>query len=197
VPGVPRKIEFDYDRAIDRATQLFWRKGYSNTSLRDLLKAMGIGEGSFYNTVKSKKRLYVECLKHYNDTVSRRRLNALLSRESVKEGIRAFFKTVLDELDDPRTPRVCLLAASLSGDVLAERELKRCVLADMKGFYGAFVEHLTAAKERGELAENFDVEVAAQVIVTYLQGLFRVIRVLQSRAEVERQIEALLRGLGL
>jgi TetR/AcrR family transcriptional repressor of nem operon len=182
---------------MDRATQLFWRKGYSNTSLRDLLKAMGIGEGSFYNTVKSKKRLYVECLKHYNDTVSRRRLNALLSRESVKEGIRTFFKTVLDELDDPRTPRVCLLAASLSGDVLAERELKRCVLADMKGFYGAFVERLTAAKERGELAENFDVEVAAQVIVTYLQGLFRVIRVLQSRAEVERQIEALLRGLGL
>jgi TetR/AcrR family transcriptional repressor of nem operon len=197
VRGVPRKIEFDYARAIDRATQLFWRKGYSNTSLRDLLKAMGIGEGSFYNAVKSKKRLYMECLKHYNDTVSRRRLNALVSRESVKESIRAFFKTVLDELDDPRTPRVCLLAASLSGDVLAERELKRCVLADMKAFYGAFTESLSRAKERGELAENFDVEVAAQVMVTYLQGLFRVIRVLQSRAEVERQIEALLRGLDL
>jgi hypothetical protein len=39
--------------------------------------------------------------------------------------------------------------------------------------------------------------VAAQVIVTYLQGLFRVIRVLQTRAEVERQIETLLTGLGL
>jgi TetR/AcrR family transcriptional repressor of nem operon len=194
---VPRKIEFDYDRAIDRATQLFWRKGYSNTSLRDLLKAMGIGEGSFYNTVKSKKRLYVECLKHYNDTVSRRRLNALFSGESAKEGIRAFFKTLLDELDDPRTPRVCLLAGSLSGDVLAERELKRCVLADMKAFYGAFAERLTAAKELGEIPENFDAAATAQVIVTYLQGLFRVIRVLQSRAEIERQIDALLHGLGV
>src|SRR5689334_15526879 len=184
---VPRKIQFDYAQALDRATHLFWKKGYSNTSLRDLLKAMGIGEGSFYNTVKSKKRLYLECLKHYNDTVSRRRLNALLSKASVKEGIRAFFKTILDELDDPRTPRVCLLARSMSGDVLQERELRKPVLTDMKAFYGAFSERLQRAKEHDELPKDFDVDVAAQVIVTYLQGLFRVIRVLQSRAEVERQ----------
>jgi TetR/AcrR family transcriptional repressor of nem operon len=194
---MPRKIEFDYAQAIDRATQLFWKKGYSNTSLRELLKSMGIGEGSFYNTVRSKKHLYLECLKHYNDTVSRRRLNALLSRESVKEGIRAFFKTVLDELDNPRTPQVCLLAASLSRDVLEERPLNKSVVAGMKAFSGAFSQRLRAAKDRGELPEDFDVEVAAQVIVTYLQGLFRVIRVLQTRAEVERQIETLLTGLGL
>src|SRR5579864_9404138 len=150
---MPARIEFDYERAIDRATGVFWRKGYSNASLRDLLKAMGIGEGSFYNTVGSKKRLYLECLKHYNDTVSRRRLNALLSRESVKEGIRAFFKTVLDELDDPKTPRVCLLAASLSRDVLEERTLNKSVVADMKAFSGAFSQRLRAAKDRGELPE--------------------------------------------
>jgi TetR/AcrR family transcriptional regulator, transcriptional repressor for nem operon len=194
---MPRQIAFDYEQAIDRATQLFWKKGYSNTSLRDLLKVMGIGEGSFYNTVKSKKRLYLECLKHYNATVSRRRLDALLSQRSVKAGIRAFFKTVLDELDDPRTPRVCLLAASMSGDVLAERELRRYVLKDMKAFSGCFTERLKAAKEAGELPMDFDVETGAQVVVTYLQGLFRVIRVLHSRAQVERQIDALLTGLGL
>jgi TetR/AcrR family transcriptional repressor of nem operon len=194
---MPRKIEFDYDRAIQRATQLFWKKGYSNTSLRDLLKVMGIGEGSFYNAVKSKKHLYLECLKHYNDTVSRRRLEALMSKASVKQGIRAFFKAVLDELDDPKTPRVCLLAGSLSGDVLAERQLKHYVVKEMTAFSDCFIQRLKTAMEAGELPDDFDVEVAAQVIVTYLQGLFRIIRVLQNRAQVERQIEALLNGLGL
>ena len=192
-----RKLEFDYAKAIDRATRLFWRKGYSGTPMRDLLRAMGIGEGSFYNTLKSKKRLYLECLRHYNDTVTRRRLSALRSPQSVKDGIRAFFKTVLDELDDPRTPRVCLLAGSLSGDVLAERELKQYVLKEMKAFHNAFSERLSSAKESGELPQSLEVEVAAQVMVTYLQGLFRVIGVLQNRPEIERQIEVLLRGLGL
>jgi len=194
---MPARIEFDYERAIDRATGVFWRKGYSNASLRDLLKAMGIGEGSFYNTIGSKKRLYLECLKHYNDTVSRRRLDALLSKPSVKHGVRAFFKTVLDELDDPRTPRVCMLSASLSNDVLAERELQRCVLRDMESFFNVFKDRLEAAKKSNELPGDFNVKVAAEVIVTYLQGLFRVIRVLQNRAQVEQQIEMLLRGLGL
>ena len=192
-----RKIEFDFDKAIERATRLFWQKGYSNTSLRDLLKAMRIGEGSFYNTVKSRKNLYLQCLKHYNDTVSRRRLNALLSETSVKAGVRAFFRTVLDELDDPRTPRVCLLAGSLSSDVLQARDLKQYVVCEMETFTRGFVERLKAAKQSGELPADFEEEVAAQVLVTYLQGLFRVIRVLNARAQVERQIDALLAGLGL
>ncbi|HLN97927.1 MAG TPA: TetR/AcrR family transcriptional regulator [Pyrinomonadaceae bacterium] len=192
-----RKIEFDYNRAIEKATRLFWEKGYSRTSLRELLRVMQIGEGSFYNSIKSKKQLYLECLKHYNNTVSRRRLDALLSDPSVKRGIRAFFKTVLDELDNPRTPRVCLLAGSLSNDVLEERTLERYVLAEMTTFADHFRAKLETARKNGELPANFKVEITAQIVMTYLQGLFRVIRVLHNRAEVEAQIETLLKGLGL
>ena len=194
---MPATIEFNRERAVDRATQVFWRKGYKNASLRDLLKAMGIGEGSFYNTFKSKRRLYLECLKHYNDTVSRRRLGALTGPASVKEGIRAFFQSVLHDLDNPKTPAVCLLAGSLSSDVLAERELGQVVLRDMQSFSEVFHKRMDAAKQSGELPSSFNSVLAAQVIITFLLGLFRVVRTLQSRAEVERQIEALLGGLGL
>jgi TetR/AcrR family transcriptional regulator, transcriptional repressor for nem operon len=194
---MPATIEFDYARAVDRATQLFWKKGYSDTSLRELLRTMGIGEGSFYNTFGSKKRLYLECLKHYNDTVSRRRLHALLSPSSAKAGVRAFFKSVLDDLENPKTPPVCLLSGSLSSEVLAERELGRIVLNDMRAFTASFIERLETAKAEGELPRTFEATVAAQVLVTYLQGLFRVVRVLQNRREIERQLDMLLHGLGL
>src|SRR5205814_7916012 len=126
-----RALEFDYDKAIDKATRVFWKNGYSGTSLHDLLKAIGIGEGSFYNTLKSKKQLYLECLKRYSDTVGRRRAEALLSPSSAKEGVRGFFRTVLDDLDDPRTPRACLLARSVSSDVLAERDLQKFVQTEI------------------------------------------------------------------
>src|SRR5262250_68913 len=168
-----RALEFDYDKAIDKATRVFWKKGYSDTSLRDLLKAIGIGEGSFYNTLKSKKQLYLECLKHYNETVGRRRGEALFSPASAKEGVRGLFKTVLDDLDDPRTPRVCLLARSVSSDVLEDRELQKFIRTDMTAFGGAFVSRLKSAKDTGELPPDFDAEAVAQIIFTYLQGLYR------------------------
>jgi TetR/AcrR family transcriptional regulator, transcriptional repressor for nem operon len=194
---MPARIEFDYARAIDRATQLFWKKGYRDTSLRDLLKTMGIGEGSFYNTFKSKRRLYLECLKHYNRTVSRRRLDALAAPASVKAGIRAFFHFLLDELDNPKIPSVCMLAGSVSGEVLRERELAATVTRDMQAFGDAFKKRLEEGKHSGELPANYDAEQAASVIMTFLMGLFRMIRVLNTRAEMEAQVEVLLRGLGL
>jgi len=103
---VARPREFDRAQAIERATRLFWAKGYSNTSVRDLLKVMRIGESSFYNDLGSKKSLYLECLKHYNGTVTRRRWEALTAESSIRRGVREFFAAVLDDLDDPKTPNV-------------------------------------------------------------------------------------------
>lgn len=192
-----RTLGFDLDKAIDKATLLFWKKGYSNTSLRELLKVMGIGEGSFYNTVKSKKNLYLLCLARYNETVGRRRLLALQSGATAGEGVRAFFKTVLDDLDDPKVPRVCLVASSLSADVLEERTLKPMVLDEITAFLTVFEDKLAAGVARGELPRDFDVPAVARLLVAYLQGLFRVIRVVQTRRETERQLDAMLGALGL
>jgi TetR/AcrR family transcriptional regulator, transcriptional repressor for nem operon len=194
---MPRPREFDYERAVARATRLFWAKGYSGTSLRDLLKAMGIGESSFYNAVGSKKALYLACLKHYNDVVTRRRLQALDSAGPVGRAVRRFFTCVLDELDDPKTPRVCLMAGSLSTEVLADGDLERYVVGEMRTFQDAFVARMERGQASGELPARYPSTASAQVLVTYLQGLFRVIRVLNTRREVEGQLDSLLRGLGL
>jgi TetR/AcrR family transcriptional repressor of nem operon len=192
-----RKRGFDYDRAVARATRLFWAKGYANTSLRDLLKVMGIGEGSFYNCFKGKKALYLECLRHYNDTVTRRRWEALASEPAARRGVRKFFEAVLDDLDDPRTPNVCLMAGSLSADVLSARDLRRYILGEMQSLEAALAARLAASRDSGELPADFDPQVAASVLVTFVQGLFRVIRTLKSRSQMEAQVEAVLAGLGL
>ena len=192
-----RALEFDYDKAIDKATRVFWKHGYSGTSLRDLLKAIGIGEGSFYNTLKSKKQLYLECLKHYNDTVGRRRAEALFSPSSAKEGVRGLFRTVLDDLDDPRNPRDCLLARSVSSDVLADRDLRKFVQTDIAALVGALSNRLRSAKDTGELPSEFDAEGVAQIISTWLQGLIRTALLSHDRSQLERQVHLFLTSLGL
>src|SRR5258708_5481242 len=192
-----RALEFDYDKAIDKATRVFWKNGYSGTSLRDLLKAIGIGEGSFYNTLKSKKQLYLKCLKHYNDTVGRRRAEALFSPSSAKEGVRGLFRTVLDDLDDPRNPRDCLLARSVSSDVLAERDLKKFVRTDIAALVGALSNRLRSAKDTAELPPEFDTEGVAQIISTCLRGLIRAALLPYDRAQLERQVDLFLTSLGL
>jgi TetR/AcrR family transcriptional regulator, transcriptional repressor for nem operon len=192
-----RGIEFDYDKAIDRATRVFWKTGYSNTSLRDLLRAMKIGEGSFYNTVKSKKNLYLECLKHYRATVINERHTALFSQKSAKLGVRALFKTVLDQMDDPKRPGLCLLAGSLSRDVLDEKDLREYIVGESAESGGRFIGLLKSAQESGELPKELDPTAVVQIILTYIHGMSRAAQISYDRQRIERQVEVLLKGLGL
>jgi TetR/AcrR family transcriptional regulator, transcriptional repressor for nem operon len=191
------KKRFDYAGAINEATRLFWAKGYSNASLRALLKVMKIGEGSFYNSFKSKKHLYLLCLKHYHRSLTSKRWQVFAAEPSVRKAIRRFFAVVLDDLDDPKVPNVCLMAASLSNDVLSSRDLRKHVLDEMRTMQEMLFQRLQQAKAAGELPAAFDAAVAAEVVVTYLQGFYRVVRVLHDREHMERQIETLLKGLGL
>ncbi len=192
-----RHRSFDLDRAVESAMRLFWERGYAGTSLRGLLRAMRIGESSFYHSFGSKRALYRRCLVHYNATVTGRRWAALAAESSVRRGVRRYFEAVLEDLSDERTPNVCLMAGSLSPDVLNQRELRRYITTEMGRLEEALVERLELGKRSGELPTSFESRVAGQVLVTFLQGLFRVIRTLVDRDRMAAQIEALLAGLGL
>ena len=54
---MPRTKAFDVTDALDKAKDYFWAHGYESTSMDDLLKAMGINRGSFYDTYAD----YVSC----------------------------------------------------------------------------------------------------------------------------------------
>jgi general secretion pathway protein D len=64
-----RPREFDEDAALDRAMDVFWRQGYQGTSTDDLMQAMGIGRGSFYNTFGSKRDVYLRTLDRCRDRI--------------------------------------------------------------------------------------------------------------------------------
>ena len=126
-----------------------------------------------------------------------RRITALLSPASAKEGVRGLFKSVLDDLDDPRTPRVCLVARSVSSDVFAEGDLRKIIQTGIAGLVGAYSERLKSAKDKGELPVEIKPELVAEVISTSVQGLYRTALLGYERAQLERQVDLFLRSLGL
>jgi AcrR family transcriptional regulator len=60
-----RPREFDIEKALDTAGELFWRKGYEGTSLADLTGAIGITPPSFYFAFKSKEALFKQVVDRY------------------------------------------------------------------------------------------------------------------------------------
>ena len=72
-----RPKAFDVERALDRAVEVFWTRGYEATSLCDLLEHMEIGRQSLYDTFGDKHGLFLAALERYRRAMSQSLLGAL------------------------------------------------------------------------------------------------------------------------
>ncbi|MEF1310915.1 TetR/AcrR family transcriptional regulator [Vibrio mytili] len=65
-----RKANFNRDEKLLVAMDVFWRKGFANTSISDLTDELNINRFSLYNTYGDKQQLYHEALDTYLKHVS-------------------------------------------------------------------------------------------------------------------------------
>ncbi len=63
-----RAKSFNRDEVLDKAVQIFWRKGFADTSLQDLEKATGVNKSGLYSEFKDKDDLFSECISRYGNT---------------------------------------------------------------------------------------------------------------------------------
>lgn len=62
---MPRKPEYDKNELIDRARDLFWKRGWAGTSLKNLEAVLQMRPGSFYAAFGSKDALFELALDKY------------------------------------------------------------------------------------------------------------------------------------
>ena len=69
--GRPRS--FDEREALEKATQVFWSKGYDGVTIDDLVAGMGVGRPSLYAVFGDKRTIFLRVLKAYAETERRSR----------------------------------------------------------------------------------------------------------------------------
>ena len=58
---MPRVKQFNEDEVLNKAMELFWKKGYNATSMQDIVDYLGINRASLYSTFGGKKNLSFKC----------------------------------------------------------------------------------------------------------------------------------------
>lgn len=111
-PGRPR--QFDEETVLDRVTEVFWKQGYAQTSVADLVEATGVHKPSLYRTFGSKDELFALVLKRYVTTRMEAFAERVESTAPGTDGIQQFLAAMRDDLVDGVASRGCLLVASSS-----------------------------------------------------------------------------------
>lgn len=56
---------YERENILQQATDLFWAKGFADTSLKQLEEKTGVNKSGLYAEFSGKEDLFLECLKHY------------------------------------------------------------------------------------------------------------------------------------
>ena len=166
--GRPR--EFDADEALDRALEVFWRKGYEGASLAELTEAMGINRPSLYAAFGNKEALFRRALDRYAEgpaAYTREALNAPTAREVAERLLHG----AADALTDPCHPPGCLgvMGALTCGE--AADSIREELCARRAAFEKELTRRLERAKADGDLPADTNCADLARLVMTIMQGM--------------------------
>ncbi|MCF3128786.1 TetR/AcrR family transcriptional regulator [Streptomyces olivochromogenes] len=188
-----RKREFDVDQAVDRAMDVFWRRGYAATSLQDLTSALGIGSGSLYAAFGSKEKLYGLALARYTSRNAAQLVAELESAKEVRPALRAVLMAMAEaDLCDPDRGCMTVNAATERAD---DPDTAAHVSATLKLVESTIAGALERAQVRGELTADKNPAELARLLTTFIQGLRVMGKARAGREFVESAVDAAMRTL--
>jgi TetR/AcrR family transcriptional regulator, transcriptional repressor for nem operon len=175
------------EKLLADGLELVHQRGLGASSVRDIVQAAGVPQGSFTNHFASKEAFGLEILARYREMTDAA-VGATLRNDALPplRRLRAWIDGQLEYLRKEDMRRGCLYG-NLSAEASEESPAIRAQLVTVFGKNQASVAYcLEAAIDAGELAPNTDAQELAGFIISSLQGAILIAKAQRSPAAVER-----------
>ena len=168
--AIGRPRTFCKNEALDRALQVFWRKGFEGASICDLTEAMGINPPSLYAAFGNKEQLFRQALNRYTEMHAEARAEALAAPR-VRDAMTTLLHNAARSLTDKSSPAGCLYVQGIAG-AGEHASCIRDMLNEKRAVYENDIrERLKRAKAEGELTEDADPTALARYFSAVTQGM--------------------------
>jgi TetR/AcrR family transcriptional regulator, copper-responsive repressor len=154
--GRPRA--YDPRAALQRATDSFWRSGYSSTSLDEICAATGMNRPSLYAAFGDKHTLYLKALEGYWQ------LSLVAMHEALADGDQSLDEALMRAYDgqlaiyfsDDGLPRGCFAIGTATTEAVADPEIRTVLAEGLRALDADFEARIRLARNRGELSDDAD-----------------------------------------
>ena len=190
-----RARAFDPDTALGQVVDLFSAKGYSETSMEDIVRATGVSRYGLYGTFGNKRELFEQALEQYAEGMGKRSFLRLLEPGASLDHIRRIFEERVEDMCCTEENKGCLFIHTAMELAPQDDELRGVLQRFMKRMSKAFAIGLDSAKGRGEVAENIDVDAAGELLMSTMFGLAVLGRTGFPRKTLDAIVENTLRAM--
>ena len=166
-----RTRTFDPSTALGQVVDLFSSKGYSETSMEDIVQTTGVSRYGLYGTFGNKRELFEQALEQYAEGMGKRSFLRLLEPGASLDHIRTIFTERVADMCGSDERKGCLFIHTAMELAPQDDELRGVLQRFMKRMSKAFAIGLDSAKGRGEIPENVDVDTAGDLLTSTMFGL--------------------------
>ena len=165
--GRPRS--FDETGALEKATQVFWSKGYDGVTIDDLVAGMGVGRPSLYAVFGDKRTIFLRVLKAYAEAKGALAAKALLAPQALRDSIASFMRFAVESATEEGCAPGCLIVcvAPLVNDAEVQRFLQNAVAGAAALVERRFRDGISA----GEIPSDYPVAARAIQVTDLARGL--------------------------
>jgi TetR/AcrR family transcriptional repressor of nem operon len=168
-----RQREFDTDDILAIAMNLFWQRGYTNTSMKDVVQATGVQPGSLYSAFGDKEKLFQQALRKYTQDFFR----AFMPRNCPPlDCIQQWFEYLADAMaKDPKQKGCLIINTAMEREAHSPSTI--AIIEDrLDEIESFFRQNLHQARLDGSLPKNYDVDVTAKALLGTVVGMLAVAR---------------------
>ena len=166
-----RTRAFDPATALTKAVDLFASKGYSETSMEDIVQATGVSRYGLYGTFGNKRELFEQALDRYADSMGKQAFLRLLEPDASLDHIRTIFEGRVADMCCEDENKGCLFIHTAMELAPRDDDLRDVLQKFMRRMSKLFSIGLESAKARGEVRQSLDVQAAGDLLTSTMFGL--------------------------
>jgi TetR/AcrR family transcriptional repressor of nem operon len=175
------------EKILTEGLKIVHEHGFAGASVRDIVQAAGVPQGSFTNHFASKEAFGIEIIDIYFAN-SREVMAATLRNDALPplERLGAYIDASKERLNRYNMRNGCMYG-NFTAEVSSHSEIIRCKLLEIfEEIQDSIAYCLRAAVEAGELRADFECDEVAAFIVASIQGANLLAKPARSPAPVER-----------
>ncbi len=166
-----KKTKYDRQEVIDKATNLYWKKGFHATSMRNLQDEIDMRPGSIYAAFGSKDELFKEALKNYTGMALTQLQQFRDEHDSVIATLTAFIKAQVIDTQNDAPNGMCMLAKTIGELTEDNQGLIDTTKVHLGEIVNAFILLIKEAQALGEIDKDKNAEDLAIHIQIQIAGL--------------------------
>ncbi len=189
--GRPR--EFDKEKALDIALELFWRHGYEGVSIAALANALGIKVPSLYAAFGNKESLFLKAVERYGQSAGHI-YHESFKKKTAREVAQAILEGEVKLVTQKNRPNGCLM---VQGALVTSPESEKIstMMAGMRGMAEKWMaDRFKQAQKEGDLPADADPKALACYIMTINSGLAVQARSGVSKARLKQVVQIALQN---